>query len=903
MDLYKRSPLVSVILPTYNRQKFIEEAIQSLLDQTYENFEVIIVDDGSEDKTEEVVRSFDDKRIIYIYQDNKGRSSARNLALSHAKGDYITFLDSDDLYYKEKIEKQVYFLEKNKNFSMVYTSADCMDVHGNILKNHYRANVSGWIYRKIAYFVHTTITLPTVMVRKDVFATLGGFDEDMHRFEDTDMWRRISKTYKIAGIKDITCLLRTHTENHLENQSPKDIILSLRYYISKIISEDHEFYAFHRKGFNDLLAYYIKAFSGNIKFMVFVEELEMMRDQIKEELDILPVSKKFINEIKKKIKNIVQKKKKILFVAFPDSIHSVRWINQVSRNDYEIYLAAPYATEPHEEFDKLEVFYPYRSYFFTDTKRFIKSFFSSIAPQYGLEEVKNKNVKLRFAYNFPMSQARVQEKFSELRRFGNTTSLVMKSFGPHTLKKIIRKVKPDLIHSLEFQTCSYNVLFTKKLYKNRKFPLWFATNWGSDVYFYKDDPDHLQIIKELLLNIDYYSCECQRDVEIVKELGYTGNVLPVMPNTGGIDTKFAKTLRAKIKPSSRKLIMIKGYQNFAGRALIALDAIEECAPLLQGYQVLLYSVWTSDVRDRVIKIKQKLNISIDVLPHTQDYFKILELFSQARIYLSVSRSDGISTSLLEAMAMGAFPIQTNTSCCNEWIEDGVSGSIISPDNFDGIVAALKVALKDDVLVDQASALNWDTIQEKADKEKCAQKINNFYKDIFNYSSAEKQSRSADYDYQVGVELTHFPHFIDTAWLTAGCDGGAWLQDKAAKIFINMSGIDGKDYELCLKLSPLINEQHPLQRVRVLLNNHELGVLFLTAEKNQEILQIPDGLITKKQLYTFTFEPLDAVSPKEIGAWETPTPLSVFFRSFQVREAKAGKITSSDEVIFKKCSGV
>ncbi|HEY4877001.1 MAG TPA: glycosyltransferase, partial [Puia sp.] len=516
--MYKNSPLVSIVIPTYNREKFIGSAIRSVLEQTYKNLEVIIVDDGSQDRTKEIVHSFQDERVIYFYQTNKGRSVARNFALKHAKGSYVTFLDSDDLYYKDKIEKQVRFLEKNKKFSMVYTSANCIDEEGRSLSATYQATDAGWIYLKVAYFVGTTITLPTVMVRQEVFSVVGEFDEQMHRFEDTDMWRRISKKYRIGAMQDATCLLRTHSDNILKNQNPREILSNLKYYINKILSEDKKYYDFHQKGINKLLQYYEAAFLSVPDFSVYADEILEINKYISEKIELKIKIKRKLKRYVQRIKNLIKsnasfkKKKKILFIAFPDSIHTVRWINHVSRDDYDVYLAPVYATEPHQSFEnQLTVFYPFRSYFYIGIKSFINHFFLAFSFQNSLSKMESKNIRLNFIYNLPFSLTYIRKKFSEWYKFGNSEAVIMKSFGPSTLKKIIKKIKPDLIHSLEFQTCGYNVLFTKKQYKKRKFPPWLATNWGSDIFFYKNDPAHLEIIKDLLSKADYYSCECHRD--------------------------------------------------------------------------------------------------------------------------------------------------------------------------------------------------------------------------------------------------------------------------------------------------------------------------------------------------------------------------------------------------------
>ena len=143
-------PTVSVVIPTYNRALMVKEAIQSVLDQTYSDFEIIVVDDGSTDDTREVVTAFADK-VRYVFQENSGRSNARNRAIHMARGRYIAFLDSDDLYMPHKLDMQVACMEKVPEFGMVYSTAVCIDEQGNDLTRIYKANESGWIYRLVAF--------------------------------------------------------------------------------------------------------------------------------------------------------------------------------------------------------------------------------------------------------------------------------------------------------------------------------------------------------------------------------------------------------------------------------------------------------------------------------------------------------------------------------------------------------------------------------------------------------------------------------------------------------------------------------------------------------------------------------------------------------------------------------
>ncbi len=250
-------PAVSVIIPTFNREKFIGAAIQSILEQTFQDFEIIVVDDGSTDGTAEVVKSYPTDKLRYIYQKNCGRSNARNLALHLAKGRYIAFLDSDDLYLPGKLELQVSYMEEHPEVGMIYTSAYCMDENGNPINHYYEAQASGKIYNQIAFFVPVTITLPTVMARREVFDEIGGFDEDMERFEDTDMWRRISRRFFIGAISEPTCKLRTHSDNSLIAQDPQKIVAALGYYAFKILLEDADVGIITlRKGISTLYQHY-----------------------------------------------------------------------------------------------------------------------------------------------------------------------------------------------------------------------------------------------------------------------------------------------------------------------------------------------------------------------------------------------------------------------------------------------------------------------------------------------------------------------------------------------------------------------------------------------------------------------------------------------------------------------
>lgn len=252
-------PTVSVIIVTYNRATMVEEAINSVLAQTYTDYEIVVVDDGSIDNTQAVVTSLLDK-VRYVYQPNQGRSSARNHGISLAKGKYIAFLDSDDLFLSHKLDTQVTCMEGNGDFAMSYTSAICIDEHGKELPSAYKATVSGWIYRQVAFYVPLVVILPTVMIRSEVLKEVGGFDETMERFEDTDMWRRIAKHYKVLAIPEPLSIIRTHSGNELTGQDLEKIFRALTYYVEKVFNEDRDVdEAFRRKGAGRFYRHYGQA--------------------------------------------------------------------------------------------------------------------------------------------------------------------------------------------------------------------------------------------------------------------------------------------------------------------------------------------------------------------------------------------------------------------------------------------------------------------------------------------------------------------------------------------------------------------------------------------------------------------------------------------------------------------
>jgi glycosyltransferase involved in cell wall biosynthesis len=197
---------ISVLLPCYNGTRWISRAVESILAQTYEDFELVIIDDGSTDNSKEMVALFlSDKRVRYIYQENRGFSAAVNKGIKESKGDLIGFIGQDDLWLPNKLESQVEYLSNHKDVDLVHSNYFSIDPRGRIIgkRNVEMQNVSS--KRKLIeeLFLGNFIGFETVLVKRKCFERVGFFDEHMVGFSDYDMWLRIAGSFNIEGYVDL----------------------------------------------------------------------------------------------------------------------------------------------------------------------------------------------------------------------------------------------------------------------------------------------------------------------------------------------------------------------------------------------------------------------------------------------------------------------------------------------------------------------------------------------------------------------------------------------------------------------------------------------------------------------------------------------------------------------------
>ena len=190
-------PLVSVVLPTYNRADVLSRAIDSVLAQTYDDFELLVIDDGSVDETRERVTSYDDSRIKYLpLERNRGASTARNIGIDHAQGQYVAFQDSDDEWLPEKLTAQVRVMnDAPPDVGIVYTGFVRID--GDSWVYVPGPNVEtpeGYVQSEL--LKNNFITTACALVRKRCLGSVGGFDDSLPRLQDWDLWLRLSREYE-----------------------------------------------------------------------------------------------------------------------------------------------------------------------------------------------------------------------------------------------------------------------------------------------------------------------------------------------------------------------------------------------------------------------------------------------------------------------------------------------------------------------------------------------------------------------------------------------------------------------------------------------------------------------------------------------------------------------------------
>jgi len=385
---------------------------------------------------------------------------------------------------------------------------------------------------------------------------------------------------------------------------------------------------------------------------------------------------------------------KILFVAMSDSIHTARWLAQFGDQGWDIHL-----------FPSIDcgVTHP--------AMKHVTVWHSFFGRQRCDGSVKNRGIQVVSAHA-AFAAVQLAEKLLPRRRVDQ-------------LLRLIRKINPDVIHSMETQAAGYLVAAARKK-THENFPFWMHTLWGSDLYLYGNVAAHKEKIAGVLAACDQLLCECRRDEEHARQLGFRGDVILLPSAAGGFDPDLCDALRSQTKPSERRNIMLKGYQGWAGRAMIALQALEQSADILNGYTITVFSA-AAEVIAAAERFARKTGIQLMIVPGGTTHEEMLRLHGGSRISIGLSISDGLPSSLLEAMVMGSFPIQSWTACADEWIRDNETGLLVPPEDAAAVEKALRRALTDDTLVNAAAEKNADCVKDRLDRSSLKESVIEMYR--------------------------------------------------------------------------------------------------------------------------------------------------------------------------------
>jgi len=383
-------------------------------------------------------------------------------------------------------------------------------------------------------------------------------------------------------------------------------------------------------------------------------------------------------------------KSRLLLIAMADSIHVARWLEQIKEEHLEVVLIS---SSPHRRIHER-----------------VRAL---------IEGASGQNLTLRM----PFLSKNMSLLLWLLDRFASDR------LRGYLVSRTIRRFDPRVVHVLEFQHGGYmlNTVPDNRL-ANRVVAV---TNYGSDIFWFSKFPKHKAKIRKLLLRADAYSAECARDEALARQLGFQGTISRIFPNTGGLTAETLKIGRESSVASGRKVILVKGYQNVFGRALVAIRALALISDSLKDYKIVIFSANLSTAISAFwYKLSKNLNVEVH-LKGRLSHSEMLELFRVSRCYVGLSRSDGISTSLLEAMAMGAFPIQTGTACVAEWAKDGVSALILNDLKTALVVDSINKAITSDPLVDSAQVINSAIIEERYSSTVVGSSVREFYRELLD----------------------------------------------------------------------------------------------------------------------------------------------------------------------------
>lgn len=209
-------PTISVVIPVYNGEKTIRETIESVLDQTFSDFELIVIDDGSTDSTLKIVKSIQDPRLKIFPYPNSGVSMSRNRGISQSTGEYISFIDADDLWTPDKLEAQLKALQENPQAAVAYSWTDCIDESSRFLRRGGHTTANGDVYAQLLV-VNFLANGSNPLIRREALEQVGEFDKSLVIGEDWDLWLRLAARFHFAAVPAPQILYRQIADSASSN--------------------------------------------------------------------------------------------------------------------------------------------------------------------------------------------------------------------------------------------------------------------------------------------------------------------------------------------------------------------------------------------------------------------------------------------------------------------------------------------------------------------------------------------------------------------------------------------------------------------------------------------------------------------------------------------------------------
>ncbi|QSB27987.1 glycosyltransferase [Flavobacterium sp. CLA17] len=375
---------------------------------------------------------------------------------------------------------------------------------------------------------------------------------------------------------------------------------------------------------------------------------------------------------------------RILFISMP-SIHVIRWIENLKDTSFELYWYDILGR------GKLETLETVRQLLETSKRK--------------IPHIKGEYFLSKHSPGF----------YSLIHPFLEVTE-------NEVLERIIKEINPDIIHSFEMQSCSYPIVKTMNKFPEIK---WIYSCWGNDLFYFKNNKDHLIKIRNALARINFIHTDCLRDYQIAKELGFKGQHLGVIP--GGTGYKLEELDFLKLPFSERKIILVKGYQHKFGRALNVVKALQKNLSLLQDHEIVIFGAH-AQIKAYVEQNKLPFRIfDRDELSQNQ----VMKLMGESLLYIGNNISDGMANTMLEAIVMGAFPIQSNPGNVSaEIITHGSNGLLIQdPENIDAIAELIIQAIENKAMLENANKLNDKIAIEKLDYHVNQRKVIALYQNL------------------------------------------------------------------------------------------------------------------------------------------------------------------------------